>query len=370
MPNGHAIRHRYVRGLQNANRAGVRQNISRARRHPVDSHDRPCPSSPPPQRLDQIDLPPFRAAIGAGVAALLSRARRVRADRRGAFRRRSLDRLCGETASRRARFRGGALLRRPRNESHYRALVRREAAVEAVWAGCDAVLVCSDEDAQARVHEALTRAAEREPTLSRSVQRGATRVLRLRRPASRPIPRAKAFWRSSVTGQFGRRRANRRKKDRASRMMARGGLGRPYEFAARFRPSRWTRRHLRPRSGQHLQPLGTLTDAGFRRRPHDPDGGLAAGHRRGRGRRAGAPRCTGPGTDPWPLRCAHPLRVRRIEARRVRAADAGVPYEDSLEREEVSSPPCARCVRPRGRARASAPGSSGKDGRTRVTTAR
>src|SRR5438270_862006 len=56
-----------------------------------------------------------------------------------------------------------------------------EAAVEAVWAGCDALLVCSDEDAQGRVHEALTRAAEKDTRFRDRCAEAATRVLRLRR---------------------------------------------------------------------------------------------------------------------------------------------------------------------------------------------
>jgi beta-N-acetylhexosaminidase len=56
-----------------------------------------------------------------------------------------------------------------------------DAAVEAVWAGCDALLVCSDEDAQGRVHEALTRAAEKDARFRDRCTEAATRVLRLRR---------------------------------------------------------------------------------------------------------------------------------------------------------------------------------------------
>jgi beta-N-acetylhexosaminidase len=56
-----------------------------------------------------------------------------------------------------------------------------EAAVEAVWAGCDALLVCSDESAQARVHEALTKKAEQEQRFRDRCVEAVTRVLRIRR---------------------------------------------------------------------------------------------------------------------------------------------------------------------------------------------
>jgi beta-N-acetylhexosaminidase len=56
-----------------------------------------------------------------------------------------------------------------------------DAAREAVWAGCDALLVCSDEDAQARVHESLTRAAEKDTKFRDRCREAVTRVMRLRR---------------------------------------------------------------------------------------------------------------------------------------------------------------------------------------------
>ena len=56
-----------------------------------------------------------------------------------------------------------------------------DAAREAVWAGCDALLVCSDEAAQERVHEALTRAAEKDAKFRERCREAVTRVLRLRR---------------------------------------------------------------------------------------------------------------------------------------------------------------------------------------------
>ena len=62
-----------------------------------------------------------------------------------------------------------------------------DAAVEAVWAGCDAVLICSDEALQGRAHEALVRRAEKEPRFKDRCVEAAERGIRVRRLA-RPSP--------------------------------------------------------------------------------------------------------------------------------------------------------------------------------------
>jgi beta-N-acetylhexosaminidase len=62
-----------------------------------------------------------------------------------------------------------------------------ESAVLAVRAGCDVLLVCSSEDLQARAHEALVRAAERDSAFRAQVTASAARGLEARRK-HRPRP--------------------------------------------------------------------------------------------------------------------------------------------------------------------------------------
>jgi beta-N-acetylhexosaminidase len=55
-----------------------------------------------------------------------------------------------------------------------------EAAVAAVEAGCDVVLICSDEELQDRAHEALVRRAEQDPEFLARCRQAASRSLRAR----------------------------------------------------------------------------------------------------------------------------------------------------------------------------------------------
>jgi beta-N-acetylhexosaminidase len=63
-----------------------------------------------------------------------------------------------------------------------------EAAVEAVWAGCDALLICRSEDLQDRAHEALVKKAEADRRFRDRCAEALGRSLRVRRLAPpRPI---------------------------------------------------------------------------------------------------------------------------------------------------------------------------------------
>jgi beta-N-acetylhexosaminidase len=63
-----------------------------------------------------------------------------------------------------------------------------ETAVGAIAAGCDLLLVCSDEALQARAHEALVREAERVPAFLERCREAHARALRLRHAfPSRPV---------------------------------------------------------------------------------------------------------------------------------------------------------------------------------------
>jgi beta-N-acetylhexosaminidase len=63
-----------------------------------------------------------------------------------------------------------------------------ETAVGAIAAGCDLLLVCSDEALHARAHEALVREAERVPAFLERCREAHARALRLRHAfPSRPV---------------------------------------------------------------------------------------------------------------------------------------------------------------------------------------
>jgi beta-N-acetylhexosaminidase len=170
----------YIRGLQHANVLACGKHFPGHGDTRADSHHELPVVSHPRARLDQIDLPPFRAAIGAGVAALLSA--HVVYERIEEGVPATLSRsICASLLRAELGFEGVLFS----DDLEMKAITARwpieEAAVEAVWAGCDAVLVCSDEEAQARVHEALTRAAEKDARFRDRCAEAAARVLRLRR---------------------------------------------------------------------------------------------------------------------------------------------------------------------------------------------
>lgn len=139
---------------------------------PVIEHDR--------ARLQKIELPPFRAAAGAGIATMMTAHIVVKA----------LDPDVPATLSRAI---CASLLRAEMgfdgvlfsDDLEMAAIAARWpieiAAVDAVWAGCDALLVCKDEDAQDRAHAALVCEAEKNPRFRDRCIQAAERCLRVRR---------------------------------------------------------------------------------------------------------------------------------------------------------------------------------------------
>jgi beta-N-acetylhexosaminidase len=170
----------FVRGLQAANVLACGKHFPGHGDTQVDSHlDLPVVDHPR-ARLDQVELPPFRAAIGAGVAALMSA--HVVYSRIDDGVPATLSRsICASLLRAELGFEGVLFS----DDLEMKAITSRmpieDAAREAVWAGCDALLVCSDEAAQDRVHETLTRAAEKDPKFRERCREAVTRVLRLRR---------------------------------------------------------------------------------------------------------------------------------------------------------------------------------------------
>ena len=146
---------------------------------PVIAHDR--------SRLDALELPPFRAASGAGIASMMTA--HVVCERLDPAVPATLSRaVCGSLLRSEIGF-DGVLFSDDLEMGAIRARYPiEEAAVEAIWAGCDALLICKDEDAQDRAHEALVRTAESDRRFRDRCIEAATRGLKIRRLAPpRPI---------------------------------------------------------------------------------------------------------------------------------------------------------------------------------------
>jgi beta-N-acetylhexosaminidase len=141
------------------------------------------------RRIEQIELPPFRAASGAGVASIMTAHIVVDALDPGVPA--TLSRaICASLLRAEIGFEGVLFS----DDLEMAAIAARypveEAAVEAIWAGCDALLICKQEELQDRAHEALTRRAEADARFRDRCAEAAARCLRLRRlcpPRPRPL---------------------------------------------------------------------------------------------------------------------------------------------------------------------------------------
>ena len=166
---------------------------------PVVSHHR--------ARLDLVELPPFRAAIGAGIAALMTA--HVVYDKLDAGVPATLSRsICASLLRAELGFEGVLFS----DDLEMKAVADQwpveQAAVEAVWAGCDALLICSDEGAQARAHEALVREIEKNPRFRERAVEAVTRSLRIRKLCP-PRPAIAAELATLVGGDKSRALAER-----------------------------------------------------------------------------------------------------------------------------------------------------------------
>lgn len=146
-------------------------------------------------RLERVELVPFRAAIQAGITAMMTAHVVVSAlDPRAPAtlaRASSTDLLRGELGF------SGVLFS---DDMEMGAIAARfppgEAAVAAVRAGCDALLICKSEEAQELSHAALVREAERDPAFRARCEEALGRGLAARRWApSLPITDREALLR-------------------------------------------------------------------------------------------------------------------------------------------------------------------------------
>ena len=139
---------------------------------PVIEHDR--------ERLEKIEIPPFRAASGAGIASLMTAhivCKHLDPDVPATLSRA----ICASLLRAEIGFEGVLFS----DDLEMAAVAARYpievSAVEAIWAGCDALLICKDEDAQDKAHEALVKQAEKDQRFRERCIQAATRCLRIRR---------------------------------------------------------------------------------------------------------------------------------------------------------------------------------------------
>jgi beta-N-acetylhexosaminidase len=183
----HAIA--YLHGLKLAGVAGCGKHFPGHGDTRVDSHFALPIVAHPRERLFRVELRPFRAAIGAGVPALMS-AHLVCTALDPSAPATLSHAVCTTLLRGEMRF-DGVLFS---DDLEMKALALRgspdEVAVEAVRAGCDALLVCSDEAVQELVYEGLCREAEHDRAFRERCCASAERVLALRRAhPPRPIAR-------------------------------------------------------------------------------------------------------------------------------------------------------------------------------------
>jgi beta-N-acetylhexosaminidase len=132
-------------------------------------------------RLDAVELAPFRAAIAANIEALLT-AHVVFPALDGSRTAATLSRaIATDLVRSELGFRGVLFSDDLEMKAVATRMAIEEAAVGAVRAGCDVLLVCSDEDAQARAFEALVHEAERDAAFRARCEEAAARAVHLRR---------------------------------------------------------------------------------------------------------------------------------------------------------------------------------------------
>jgi beta-N-acetylhexosaminidase len=176
----------WVRGLQGAGVLACGKHFPGHGDTSTDSHvDLPAVNQPR-ERLEALELAPFRAAVAEGVAAIMTAHvvyPALDADRPG-----TLSPAIATGLRDAIGFRGMLVS----DDLEMRAIAARgpveDAAVQAVAAGCDALLICSSEDLQERALEALSREAEASPAFRRRCEDACARVLGARRRSTaRPL---------------------------------------------------------------------------------------------------------------------------------------------------------------------------------------
>ncbi|MBI4704614.1 MAG: beta-N-acetylhexosaminidase [Deltaproteobacteria bacterium] len=148
-------------------------------------------------RLDRAELVPFRAAIAAGVGALMS-AHVVYPQIEPGLPATFSAAACTALLRQELGF-GGVLFS---DDLEMGAIAGHwdieEAAVRAIAAGCDVLLVCRSEELQERAHEALVRRAEGDSAFRARCAEAAGRFWRARRALLAPAAGTAQGWREIV----------------------------------------------------------------------------------------------------------------------------------------------------------------------------
>jgi len=147
-----------------------------------------------PDRIESVELLPFRAALAADVASVMTAHVVVRAldERLPAT---LSPRVVRDVLREKMGF-GGVVIS---DDLEMSAITKTwgpgSAAVRALAAGCDLLLMCHSADAQAEAHEALVKAVEAEALPVKTIEDAARRVRRLK---ERFVPReARPQWREA-----------------------------------------------------------------------------------------------------------------------------------------------------------------------------
>lgn len=169
----------FIQGLQDGGVAGCAKHFPGHGDTGVDSHlELPCVDHSP-ARLDEVELRPFRRAIEAGVAAVMTAhilVRELDADWPATL----SGRVVGELLRGKLGWDGPLLT----DDLEMKAVDGRwgaaELAVRAVRAGCDGLSICASHDKQVQAVEALIRAVETEELPFKTVEAAAGRLRRLK----------------------------------------------------------------------------------------------------------------------------------------------------------------------------------------------
>jgi beta-N-acetylhexosaminidase len=169
----------WIRGLQGAGVLACGKHFPGHGDTSKDSHvDLPVVDRPR-ERIDAIELVPFRAAIAEGVAAIMTA--HVVYPALDPLRPATLSPAVGFELLRSLGFEGVLVS----DDLEMSAIAARwsveDAAVQAVAAGCDALLVCWSDEKQERALAALAREAESSPAFRARCEEASGRGLRARR---------------------------------------------------------------------------------------------------------------------------------------------------------------------------------------------
>ncbi len=176
----------WIRGLQSAGVLACGKHFPGHGDTSKDSHvDLPVVHQPR-ERIESVELVPFRAAAAAGVATLMTA--HVVYPALDPARPATLSRAVCTDLREAIGFRGLLIS----DDLEMSAIAARmsveEAAVQAVAAGCDALLVCWSDDKQERAVEALVREAERSAAFRQRCEEACARGLEARRRSTaRPL---------------------------------------------------------------------------------------------------------------------------------------------------------------------------------------